>query len=380
MSYSDDLDWLARNVHEWPGGDRQPWCYVYFKCGERAVSGNCITVIEPCVRIEKCAWLARRAELQNKPGWAGHQWPQIFQNEDGHWFGARAGWDFKSHIGGGWKGEGVSLLRDDGEYLQSGEILGDWRDTLERRPVDLSEPAVTERLTEATKTVLAAVPNLLGEQFKFERNTKPVSVSNEIMQLDQPVAVADTGDAGSANAWRSLHEWIEDEANNPQMALMKQVSAELHNDGCHSAWIHVSRFIEALFERIDDLETMTDSIPGIHDEQPWPDATWYERGELPPVGTKCEYRLSTTSPWYSCEIKYVIRDDGVVMMREDGFEQFCSINSKLQPVSFRPIRTERDDAIEAMKDHCPYPGSRETTYRLFAESLYDAGYRAGCSE
>ena len=129
-----DLDWLARNVHVWPAGDHQPWCYVYWKGGQREVSGNCITVTPPCVRVEMSDWLARRAELQNKPSWGKHGWPQIFQNEDGHWFGARAEWDFKAHISGGWKGDGVSLLRDDGEYLRSGTILGDWRDTLEKRP------------------------------------------------------------------------------------------------------------------------------------------------------------------------------------------------------------------------------------------------------
>lgn len=134
MSNETDLDWLARNVHVWPCGKHQPWCYVYWKGGQRAVSGNCITVIQPCVRVEMSDWLARRAELQNKPSWDKHGWPQIFQNEDGHWFGARAEWDFKSHISGGWKGDGVSLLRDDGEYLRSGTILGDWRDTLEKRP------------------------------------------------------------------------------------------------------------------------------------------------------------------------------------------------------------------------------------------------------
>lgn len=134
MSNETHLDWLARNVHVWPAGDHQPWCYVYWNGGQRAVSGNCITVIQPCVRVEMSDWLARRAELQNKPSWDKHGWPQIFQNEDGHWFGARAEWDFKSHISGGWKGDGVSLLRDGGEYLRSGTILGDWRDTLEKRP------------------------------------------------------------------------------------------------------------------------------------------------------------------------------------------------------------------------------------------------------
>ena len=59
-------------------------------------------------------------------------------------------------------------MRDDGEYMQSGTILGDWRDTLEKRPVDLSEQAVTERLQEATDNVLAAAPELMTDKYKFD--------------------------------------------------------------------------------------------------------------------------------------------------------------------------------------------------------------------
>ena len=164
----NDLDWLARNVHVWPAGDHQPWCYVYWKCGQRAVSGNCITVIQPCVRVEMSDWLARRAELQNKPSWDKHGWPQIFQNEDGHWFGARAEWDFKAHISGGWKGDGVSLLRDDGECLRSGTILGDWRDTLEKRPEqDDFVPFVSvedERQVLSELEMLAKVSHLISDK------------------------------------------------------------------------------------------------------------------------------------------------------------------------------------------------------------------------
>ena len=65
----DDLTWFAKNIHAWPAGDHQPWCYVYWKEGERHVSGNCITVIQPCVKIDRSDWLSRRAELQNKPSW-----------------------------------------------------------------------------------------------------------------------------------------------------------------------------------------------------------------------------------------------------------------------------------------------------------------------
>lgn len=160
MSNETDLDWLARNVHVWPDGMRE-----VLVCYPRNVD----TLIWSCVSsnagwITKEQWLARRAELQNKPSWAQHPWPQIFQNEDGHWFGARAGWDFKAHISSGLKGDSVSLLRDDGEYLQSGAILGDWRDTLERRPEAMTTTVSQEDIghlgmkSDHGKPILGAIP------------------------------------------------------------------------------------------------------------------------------------------------------------------------------------------------------------------------------
>lgn len=105
------------------------------------------------------------------------------------------------------------------------------------------------------------------------------------------------------------------------------------------------------------------------------DNSWFERGELPPVGVVCEYTLGANAPWYQCEIKYVVHGDGVVMKRIPcGSEQYCSLYSK-HPVSFRPIRPGREKAIEGMKRYCPYPGSWNSTYKQFAEALYDSGYR-----
>lgn len=51
---------------------------------------------------------------------------------------------------------------------------------------------------------------------------------------------------GSSNSWYSLHEkW----KNHP---LYKEVSDELSNEGCYSAWIHMSSFIERLLEKNDN--------------------------------------------------------------------------------------------------------------------------------
>lgn len=72
---------------------------------------------------------------RTKPEWSSHDWPQIFQTSDGNWFGVRAGWDLKAHISGGWKGDEVSLLSDDGKFIKYGEPSPDWRDSLEQRPV-----------------------------------------------------------------------------------------------------------------------------------------------------------------------------------------------------------------------------------------------------
>lgn len=143
MSNETDLDWLARNVHVWPAGDHQPWCYVYWKGGKRAVSGNCITVIQPCVRVDMSEWLARRAELQNKPSWDdfGESAKFMAQDSDGAWMAFEIEPTSKSHVWSamrGWCG-----YAREGSDRCCGEVLGDWRDTLEKRPEQL-KPSIEE--------------------------------------------------------------------------------------------------------------------------------------------------------------------------------------------------------------------------------------------
>ena len=70
MSNETDLDWLARNVHVWPAGDHQPWCYVYMAHGGvMKAAGNFLDAVAKPTMITIDQWLARRAELQNKPSW-----------------------------------------------------------------------------------------------------------------------------------------------------------------------------------------------------------------------------------------------------------------------------------------------------------------------
>ena len=127
MSNETGLDWLARNVHVWPEGK----CEVLV-CWPRNV-GTLIWsfVLSDTGWITKDQWLARRAELQGKPSWSSLQkWANwIFQNGDGFWYAtenkpSEPDYYFRSRKNTG----GLNAL------ISQGEVLGDWRDTLERRP------------------------------------------------------------------------------------------------------------------------------------------------------------------------------------------------------------------------------------------------------
>lgn len=66
MGYQKDLDWLARNVHEWPFGI-QSYIYVITEDnGSKTWCGNVHYCAIRHRRVDKGEWLARRAELQAK--------------------------------------------------------------------------------------------------------------------------------------------------------------------------------------------------------------------------------------------------------------------------------------------------------------------------
>lgn len=130
MSNETDLDWLARNVHKWPCGKHQPWCYVVTKIdGERAWASNVLSSSFPYSRVDKDQWLARRAELQNKPSFADHPDAKCFVQMAGGWY------KNKSDVELVRSGSGATLTSlGVFELICRGEVLGDWRDTLEKRP------------------------------------------------------------------------------------------------------------------------------------------------------------------------------------------------------------------------------------------------------
>lgn len=263
MSNETDLGWLARNVHNWPAG-HQGWCYVISnRDGTKGVATSLIGQVDcPWVRIEKQEWLTRRAELQNKPSWddAPSDMKWLAQDSDGQWcWYCSEPFVDETNDDNVW-GFGDSFDHEDCEF---GEVLGDWRDTLEKRP----------------------------EQKAFE----PF------------VSIEDNQEQDMA-----------------QQQEMKQ------------------------------------------------DNGWFERGELPPVGTACEaFGKFPTAP---CEIIAYSPEQVAIRWLDNGLLDVIDLKTgDIPSIDFRPIRTERDVLIEIIKQ---WDGLVQTD-DVLADAILAAGFKRG---
>lgn len=129
------IDWLARNLHDWSDAG---WL---LKNAKDHPKFNSAGINDERIRFTGCGatlitrqqWLDRRAELQGKPSWAdAPEWAEwLCQRDSGSWI---------------WCSGKPTLAHDEwyGEFAQAThacEVLGDWRDTLERRPAILGVSA-----------------------------------------------------------------------------------------------------------------------------------------------------------------------------------------------------------------------------------------------
>ena len=93
---------------------------------------------------------------------------------------------------------------------------------------------------------------------------------------------------------------------------------------------------------------------------------WFENGELPPVGAKCEFRVGNF--WKPCEIKGEAFDygDRVVLAQAGDAAKLVTSKDKL-----RPIKSDREKAIEAMA--AIWDSNLELSSQSIFEQAYDAG-------
>jgi len=100
-----------------------------------------------------------------------------------------------------------------------------------------------------------------------------------------------------------------------------------------------------------------------------PPVGWKGEG-LPPVGLRIEVK-DTNYTWTKGEVKYK-SDENIVVDTHYGEVNYMAPFNGLK---FRPIRTEKQIFVDESKKHCAYPGSFNSTFKHFAEALYDAGMR-----
>ena len=107
--------------------------------------------------------------------------------------------------------------------------------------------------------------------------------------------------------------------------------------------------------------------------QPAQDNSWHERGELPPVGCECE--AMRDGEWVAVEVlRHRVNNVGVNV----AAVMDCTSFNVFWATDFRPLRTEREKAIDDMLlaiDHI-----KEGNFETFISALYDAGYRRVASK
>jgi len=145
-----DLTWLARNLHEWP-----------LACMDIAVVDNSGSErdyrfplhVDPDQGITKQQWLDERARLQNKPRFEDHPDAECFVQDDcGKWFKNNRTPNVSPGQNGGWNSN--DIYGGFSSHISKGEVLGDWRNTMEVRPERELNPA-TSSITNAQAVQVA---------------------------------------------------------------------------------------------------------------------------------------------------------------------------------------------------------------------------------
>ena len=107
--------------------------------------------------------------------------------------------------------------------------------------------------------------------------------------------------------------------------------------------------------------------------KPEPDNSWHDRGELPPVGTECEFNHPEFKRFVGCLVVGHHRHEAVCA--PSGGNYFGGSASQFRPlIQLRPLRTEREKAIDAALSVLPIGGNDNTrSAKFIIEKLYDAG-------
>ena len=102
--------------------------------------------------------------------------------------------------------------------------------------------------------------------------------------------------------------------------------------------------------------------------KPEVDNSWHERGELPPIGCECYIRHSCWNSEKYEKVTVAAITNEYVIVKYTTYEQHYMLND----ISFRPLRTERERAIDAACDVICKHGVHDFERGVITK-LYDAG-------
>lgn len=134
MTRQEQLDAVVRNYGEWD----KDYQFAYIDMHGEIVFTNAIVKSPQVSAFTRDEVEQRKAELQNKPSNWNKRFNLLVQDSDGDWF-------FGSYkecepSNDGWRGVGEGIWTHAGR----GEVIGDWRDTLEKRPLADDQPTPEE--------------------------------------------------------------------------------------------------------------------------------------------------------------------------------------------------------------------------------------------
>ncbi|WP_127158448.1 hypothetical protein [Xanthomonas arboricola] len=151
------------------------------------------------------------AEVPNgKPTWQSHNWAQIFQSEQGYWFGTVAGWDLSAHISDGFKGRSVNLLRSDGQFLAYDSYNPDWENSLEIRPIAPAaavQPNISHNASEIEDPcdVITRAAQKLAAAGQPRLADRLVRACDEVEQLQAAaLAARQAAQVGNVTGWQMI--------------------------------------------------------------------------------------------------------------------------------------------------------------------------------
>ncbi len=345
----DDLTWLARNV------DRKLALPDVTHISRAKRRGHVFGIFphgaHPSAEpnwFTKAQWLARRAELQNKPSWAdAPEWAQwLAQDESGFWY-----WYALRPTHPGMKSWWPEPATENNQ-CGKGEVLGDWRDTLERRP-EKSRAELEVELVNVVEAVLRPDDSFLSpanSHFKLR-------AAFSVMRANPDRCDTEAVDAVYKLSRELLIQRDALPGDLSSKALVAASAIQLLRNEPH---MFSANELADLHQLCDAELTKRDAA--VCGGQKYLDAHWFERGELPPVGAKCLVKMWDRN-WATMTIK------GYHENTVWAGTNLCSLDK----AEFRPFHPNHDSLREVLEQHTLLPEK----IGPLTDAILAAGFKRG---